>query len=55
MLLAKIRLNSIEGLFSKALIESCISHDEFVSVNNVLKEYDDMKEKIKSLKTSSVS
>ena len=28
-----------------------ISQNEFVSVNNVLKEYDDMKEKIKYLKT----
>ena len=27
-----------------------ISQNEFVSVNNALKEYDDMKEKIKYLK-----
>ena len=30
------------------MIDSNISHDEFVSVNNVLIEHDDMKEKIKS-------
>ena len=35
----------------KASIDSCISHDIFVSVNNALREYDDMKEEIKNLKT----
>ena len=38
VLLAKSKLNSIEVLISKALIDSNISHDEFVSINNVLKE-----------------
>ena len=33
---------------SKALIDSYISHDEFVSVNNVLREYNEMKEENKS-------
>ena len=33
---------------SKALIDSNTSHDEFVFINNVRKEYDDMKEKIKN-------
>ena len=37
VLLAKSKLNSIEVLISKALIDSNISHDEFVLVNNVLK------------------
>ena len=37
MLLGKDKLNTIEVLISKALINSCISHDEFVSVNNVLR------------------
>ena len=45
VLLAKTKLDSNEVLISKALINSYISHDEFVSVNNVLREYDDMKEK----------
>ena len=31
----------------KYLIGSNISHDEFVLINNVLKEYDNMKEEIK--------
>ena len=35
LLLAKSKLNSIEVLMSKALIESVISHDEFVLINNV--------------------
>ena len=45
VLLAKSQLNSIEALISKALIDSNIGHDEFVVINNVLKEYDKMKEK----------
>ena len=45
-------LVSLEVLISKALINSYLSRSEFVSVNNVLREYDDMKEKIKNLKTS---
>ena len=44
VLLANSKLNSIEVLISKALIDSNISHNEFVLINNVLKEYDDMKE-----------
>ena len=44
--LEKNMLNRIEVLSSKALIDSYISRDEFVLVNNFLKEYD-MKEKIK--------
>ena len=43
VLLAKTKLNTIEVLISKVLIGLYISHYEFVSVNNVLKEYDDMK------------
>ena len=37
MLLGKDKLNTIELLISKALIDWDISHDEFASVNNVLK------------------
>ena len=49
--LAKSKLNRIEVLISKSLIDSNISHDEFVSINNVLKEYEEMKEEIKNLNT----
>ena len=47
LLLSKSKLNSIEILISNALIESNISHDEFILINNTLKEYDVMEEKIK--------
>ena len=49
--LANPKLNSIEVLISKALIDLNVSHDKFVLINNVLKEYDDINEKIKNLKT----
>ena len=52
VLFPKLKLNTIKVLIS--LIDSYISHDEFVLVNNVLKEYDDIKEKRKNLKTSTV-
>ena len=32
-------------------MDSNISHDEFALINNLLKEYEDMKEGIKNLKT----
>ena len=37
VLLEKDKLNTTEVLISKALVDSYISHGEFVSVNNVLK------------------
>ena len=37
VLLAKSKLNRIEELVSKALIDLNISHYEFVLINNVLK------------------
>ena len=46
--LAKDKSNTIKVLISKALIESYISHDEFVSVKNMLREYNEMKEEIKN-------
>ena len=39
-------------LLAKALIDSNIIHDEFVLINDVVKEYDDMKEETNNLKTS---
>ena len=50
---AKSKLNSVKVLISKALIDSVISHDEFVLINNVLKECNKVKEEIKHLKTQS--
>ena len=45
VLLATYELNNIRVLIS------IIIHDEFVLINNVLKEFDDIKEEIKNLKT----
>ena len=50
VLLGKDKLNIIEVLISKALIDSYNSHDKFVSVNNVLRKYHEMKEEIKNTK-----
>ena len=51
VLLAKSKLNSTEVLISKALVDSLVIHNEFVLINNVLKEYVEMKEETKNLKT----
>ena len=39
-----------KNLVSKALFDQYISQDDFVSVNNALREYDDMKEEVYVLK-----
>ena len=46
-LLQKTKWDTVEVLISKALIDSHISYVEFVSTNNVLREYYDMKEEKK--------
>ena len=51
MLLGKSKLNTIEVLTSKALINSYISHGRFVSVSKFLSEYYQIK-KIKDSETS---
>ena len=43
VLLPKSKLNSIEFLIFNAAIDSIISHDEFVLINNVLKQYNIIK------------
>ena len=48
--LTKAKLNTIEVFISKVLIDSYINHDEFVSVNNVLREYNQTNEGIKNPK-----
>ena len=39
ILLARIKLNTLQAFVSKAFSDSEISFDEFLYVNNVLKEY----------------
>ena len=48
VLLSKNKLNTIKVLISEVLRNSYINHDEFVSVNNALIEYNEMKEEIKN-------
>ena len=48
VLLAKAKLNSIEVIVSKVLIDSNIINDETVLINNVLKKYCDIREEIKN-------
>ena len=57
MSLVKSKLNKIEALIAKALISnfnSNFSHNEIVLINNVLKEYVEMKQEVKNLKTWTV-
>ena len=51
-MLVKGKLNTFEVLFSKVLIDSYISHDEFISVNNVLREYYEVKKEMKNFHLS---
>ena len=39
-------------MLARALIDLNISHDKFVLINNVLKEYEYMKEEIKNVNTA---
>ena len=48
--LAKTNLSSIEVVICKVLTDSYINHDEVVLVNDVINEYDDMKEKNQKFK-----
>ena len=52
VLLEKYNLKIYEALISKSLINLDISHDEFVSVNHVLRDYNEMNKEIKSPDTS---
>ena len=43
MVMRKAKLNTIERPISMVFIDSYISHEEFFSLNNVLREYNQMK------------
>ena len=49
-MLTKTKLNTIEVSASRVLIDWYINHDEFVLVNKLSREYDDMTEIVKNLK-----
>ena len=48
MFLTKTKLQTIKVLISKALVDLYIKHDKIVSVRNVLREYNELKEEIKN-------
>ena len=50
-MLAKSKLNSIETLMSKALIDLVISHEEFKTIVNEKEKYEQMKEIVKNTKS----
>ena len=51
LLLGKDKLNTIGVPKFKVLIDSCISHDEFVSIN-VLGKHNEIKKEMKNRETS---
>ena len=55
VLLSKSRLNTLEILIFKDMVDVNISHEEFASVNNVLLEYVKMTEEVNYLNVSSSS
>ena len=48
MPLAKSKLSSIKVWISNAIIDFYINHEEFISANNLLWQYSEMKEEIKN-------
>ena len=52
MFLEKLKLNTTKVFIFKALIDSYINRDEFVSVNIELRDYNDMKLEIKNSKNA---
>ena len=46
------KLNTIEILISKVLFDSYVGQDKFVSANNVLREYNEIKKETKIRETS---
>ena len=51
VLLGKSKLNSIQVLISKTLIDGYMIHDKFVLINNLMRKNDNMKEHNKTLKS----
>lgn len=49
VLIRKAKLDNINALISKPLMDQYISHENFVLVNNMLRKYSEMKEETKNL------
>ena len=54
-MLAKPKLNKTEIVTSKTLINSHISNNKFVLINNALRSYNDMKEEFEIIKISKLN
>ena len=52
--MVEYELHNVENLISKTLIESNMNHGKFVLINNVLREYDNLKKENKNVKTLTV-
>ena len=52
MLLGKANLDSIEAIIFKALTDLYICCDKLVSVNNVIREYNETTEEVKNLQNA---
>ena len=52
VLLGKANLDSIEAMIFKALIDLYICREKLVSVNNVLREYNETIEEVKNLQNA---
>ena len=50
-MLAKSKLNSIETLMSRSLVDLDISHEEFKAIVNEKEKYELMKESIRNIKS----
>ena len=48
-MLAKSKLNSIETLVSQALIDTEISHEEFITILKKKDKYEEMKENLRNV------
>ena len=48
-MVAKSKLNSIEALISKALIDIEISHEEFIAIFKEKDKYEKMKENVRNV------
>ena len=48
-MLAKSKLNSIESLVSRALIDMDISHEEFITILKEKDKYEKMKENVRNM------
>ena len=48
VLTAKIKLSTVKFFIFEALINLFVNHDEFVSINNVVRVYNEIKEDIQN-------